>query len=91
MKFTSFNSWMYYAFFCAALLSIFRFDISKYLVAVMSIHCLIREIAINVYQEVMKDMDEKLNNKELVRKEVFYERKKRKFKKCGFKMEKLEA
>lgn len=52
MKFTSFNSWMYYAFFCAALLSIFRFDISKYLVAVMSIHCLIREIAIKYIKKL---------------------------------------
>lgn len=63
MKFTSFNSWIYYLFFCIALLNIFRFDIGKYLVAVISIHCLIREIAINVYQEVMKGIDEKLNNK----------------------------
>ena len=58
MKRMTFNSWIYYAFFCLGMLKICGGKFDAFFLVVTSINCLIREAQIKTYNDVLKRMDE---------------------------------
>lgn len=58
MKRLPFNSWVYYALFCLGMLKICRGNYDAFLLAVVSINCLIREAQIKTYNDILERMDE---------------------------------
>ena len=58
MKRMTFNSWIYFAFFCLGMLKICRGNFDAFLLAVVSINCPIREAQIKTYNDILERMDE---------------------------------
>mgnify|MGYP006943579738 FL=1 len=58
MKRMTFNSWIYYAFFCLGMLKICRGNFDAFFLTVTRINCLIREAQIKVYNDILERMNE---------------------------------
>lgn len=58
MKRLPFNSWIYYWFFCLGMLKICRGNYNAFLLVTVSINALIRNAQIQVYNDILKRMDE---------------------------------
>lgn len=58
MKRMTFNSWIYYAFFCLGMLKICRGNFSSCFLVVTSVLSLIREAQIKTYNDILERMNE---------------------------------
>lgn len=58
MKRMTFNSWIYYAFFCLGMLQLCGEKLEAFFIIVISIYCLIREAQIKTYNDILERMNE---------------------------------
>lgn len=58
MKRMTFNSWIYYAFFCLGMLQLCGEKLETLFIIVISINCLIREAQIKTYNDILERMSE---------------------------------
>lgn len=58
MKRMTFNSWIYYAFFCLGMLQLCGEKLETLFIIVISINCLIREAQIKTYNDILERMNE---------------------------------